>query len=84
MRSLPKIEYVAIFVGKSICVSSTKSNLLSMAFICVFPSSCVSTCVSTGCLKVGIGKICHAKVYATQVHVVCDIKELFQVVRNMQ
>ena len=80
MRSLPTIEYIAIFVGKSIRVSSTKSNLLSIAFICVFPSSCVS--ISS--LKLGIGKICYAKVYATQVHVVCDIKELFQVVRNMQ
>ena len=65
MRSLPTIEYVATFVGKSIPVSSTKSNLLSMAVICVFPSSCVSTCVSNSSLKVVIGKICYAKVYAT-------------------
>ena len=70
MRSLPTIEY----------------NTISPIFYQWLLSVCFlhRVYVSTSSLKVGIGKICYAKVYATQVYGVCDIKELFQVVRNMQ
>ena len=80
IRSLPRTEQLTILVRKSIQVGSTKCNPFSLSFTC-------ASFLHFVCLPAILSWLLEymlRKLKATQVHIICNVKEMFPVFRNIK